>query len=85
MGRTLNVSEGGILMETHISLEPQNRVSLTMSLGDELMDIEGKVAFCHERDDGKFENRIRFMELDEAKRILLKQFFVIFQGEKDDS
>jgi len=32
MGRTLDVSEGGILLETHVPLDPQHVVTLTIAI-----------------------------------------------------
>ena len=83
MGRTLNVSEGGILLETYAPIDPQYIVSLTISLEDDLMDIRGKVVFNKERDDGKFESGIQFLAADEAKVRILRQFAEIFKGELD--
>jgi hypothetical protein len=83
MGRTLNVSEGGILLETHTPINLHPSVSLTIGLEDELMDIKGKVTFSKKRADGKFENGIKFLEGDEKKLRFLKQFIIIFTGESD--
>ena len=84
MGRTLNVSEGGILLETHAPIDPQYIVSLTISLEDEIMDIKGKVVYNKERDDGKSESGIQFIEIDESKIRVLKQYVVIFKDELDN-
>jgi c-di-GMP-binding flagellar brake protein YcgR len=81
MGRTLNISEGGILLETHTSIDPNYIVSFTLSLEDVIMDIKGKVTFNRKRDDGKFESGIQFIDNDESKTRILKQFAVIFKGE----
>jgi len=82
MGKTLNVSEGGILLETHISIDPRYIVSLTIALEDELMDFMGKIVRSREREGGKFESGIEFMELDEEKRGFLRQYMVIFKGQE---
>lgn len=81
MGRTLNISEGGILLETHSPIDPQYIVSFTVSLEDELMDIRGNVTYNKKRDDGKFEAGIQFIDIDEDKIRILKQFAVIFKDE----
>jgi hypothetical protein len=84
MGRTLNVSEGGILLETHAALDPYKAVSLTIALEDEIMEIRGKVAFSKRRDDGKFETGMEFQERDDAKIAFLKQFITIFKGDAEN-
>lgn len=81
MGRTLNISESGILLETHIPLDPQNILSLTITLEDEIMDIRGRVTYNKKRDDEKYETGIQFIEMDESKIQILKQFAVMFKDE----
>jgi hypothetical protein len=85
MGKTLNVSEGGILMETHVSIDPCYIVSLSIALENELMDFMGKIVHYREREDGKFESGIDFMELDEEKRGFLRQYIVIFKGQEKNN
>ncbi|MDM8552015.1 PilZ domain-containing protein [Desulfobacterales bacterium HSG2] len=75
MGRTLNVSESGILLETHFCIEPEQLLALTIALEDELVDIRGKVAHCRETGDAKFKTGIEFLETDEV----LKKFIQLFR------
>lgn len=84
MGRTLNVSEGGILLETHGFIDPEYIVSISISLEDELMDMSGKAVFSKERKDGKYETGIQFIDSDEDRIRVLKQFAEIFKGEVTD-
>jgi len=79
MGRTLNVSESGILLETHIPIEG-TFVLLTFGLEDELVDIKGKVAHSKPGKDGKFEAGIRFLEIDETMYRVLKKYVDAFSG-----
>jgi hypothetical protein len=85
MGRTLDVSEKGILLETHVPIEPHYIISLTISLEDMLLDIKGKVKHTDEREIGKFESGIQFIEMDNAKTRILRQFAVIFKDEMKNS
>jgi len=73
MGRTLNVSESGILLETHISIDIKSVMLLTVGLKNELVDIKGEVAHSRPGKEGKFEAGIRFLEMDdESNKVLLK-------------
>ena len=81
MGRTLNVSEGGILLETHVALDPQYSVSLTIALEDDLMVFKGKITHFRKREDGKYESGIEFIEMDEVKRRFFRQYILIFRGQ----
>ena len=81
MGRTLNISEGGILLETHLPIETQYTLSFTLSLDDETMAIKGKAIHNKKRNDGKFECGIKFIETDESKKRILKQVVLMFRDE----
>lgn len=81
MGRTLNVSEGGILLETREPFDPSWTVSLTLALEDELMDIRGRVSFTREREAGRYETGIQFLNSEEQKIRLLRQFIAIVGGD----
>ena len=81
MGRTLDVSEGGILLETRAKLYPESNVSLTIGMEEDVMDFIGKVAYAHEKEDGNCEAGIQFLDMDEEKSRILRQFAVIFKDE----
>ena len=74
MGRTLNISESGILLETHFPIEPTHVVQLTISLEEDLLDLKGKPVHVRSCDEGKYEVGIQFVELDQNATDLLKKF-----------
>ncbi len=74
MGRTLNISETGILLETHFPIEPKHEVQLTISLEENLLDLKGKPVHVRSIDEGKYEIGIQFVELDQSSSDLLKIF-----------
>ena len=74
MGRTLNISESGILLETHFPIEPKHVVQLTISLEENLLDLKGKPVHVQSIDEGKYEIGIQFVELDQSSSDLLKKF-----------
>jgi hypothetical protein len=83
MGRTLNVGEGGIQLETHVPLEPKEIVVLNIGLEEEIMEMKGQVTFCRKREDGNFESGIQFIETDDEKLRFFKQFIVLFKGQDE--
>jgi hypothetical protein len=85
MGRTLDVSESGILLETHFLMEMQDRLSLTIGLEDDLVEMKGKVVYCHEEEGGKFKMGIEFFEVDNNALQVLKQYIVLFKSLRDSS
>ena len=79
MGRSLNVSESGILLETHFPIDDQLIVTLTLGLEEELVDIKGRPVHTRINDDGKYEVGIEFLKSDAKTQKALKQFINTFQ------
>ncbi|MFP4474912.1 MAG: PilZ domain-containing protein [Desulfatibacillaceae bacterium] len=79
MGRTLNVSESGILLETPDPLEKEMIVALTIALKENVLDIQGTVVRFSEGFEGKFESGIEFFELGDENRKLLKEYIEAFR------
>lgn len=79
MGRTLNVSESGILLETHFPIADQHIVRLTLGLEEDLVDIKGRPIHTHINDQGKYEVGIEFLKSDAKARKTLKKFIDTFQ------
>jgi len=80
MGRTLNVSETGILLETHIPIDSQYQVGLTIGFEEDLINIRGKVVYTKAGKDGKFESGIQFMAIDSETNTLLKKYITAFRA-----
>lgn len=78
MGRTLNVSEGGILLETHVQIDAAYTISLTIGLEEELVEINGQIVRCVSGTDGHYESGIKFHEMDEAALQILKKYIKAF-------
>jgi len=82
MGRSLNVSESGILLETHFPIDDQHIVTLTLGLEEDLVDIKGRPVHTRINDAGKYEVGIEFFESDHKTREALKKFIGAFQKKK---
>jgi hypothetical protein len=74
MGRTLNISESGILLETHFPIESKHTLQLTISLEEELLDIKGQPAHIRSIEGGKYQIGIQFQDLDQQSIMILKKF-----------
>lgn len=79
MGRTLNVSQSGILLETHVALALKGSISLNIGLAEQMVAIKGNVVFCHPGDDGKYETGVEFEAFDDISRESLNQYIQAFQ------
>ncbi len=83
MGRTLNVSEGGILLETHAPVDPNHTISLSIGLDDDVTEIKGKVVFSKEGDNERFQTGIEFIEPDKKARRLIKKYVEAFLNQNE--
>ena len=78
MGRTLNVSEDGILLETHVAIDPKYSIALAIGLEDELINIKGSIIHSGSGKDEKFEAGIEFIETDDSTIDILKKYIQAF-------
>lgn len=85
MGRTLNVSESGILLETHFSTVPNHFLTLTLALENKLVDITGKIVHSSAGEDGRFQAGIQFMDVGESALEVLREYIRIFLEENKES
>jgi hypothetical protein len=74
MGRTLNISESGILLEAYFPIDTSYEILLTIGLKDDLVDLKGRLAHSRPTEKGKHEVGIEFVEVDDTARQTLKEF-----------
>jgi hypothetical protein len=82
MGRTLNISETGILLETTCEHSADNTLTLEIALEDDLISLRGKVVHCRQAEQGLYNTGVEFTALDEKDLTLLKQFITLFESKK---
>ena len=80
MGRTLNVSQSGILLETHNPVDIDHIVSMTIGLYDDVVDIRGRVLYSKKNDAGKFESGIEFFDMNQEALNALIQYIAAFNS-----
>lgn len=73
MGRTINISAHGVLMETHANIEANTDISLSIDFGSGPMDFQGTVVRAIKRKDGMFECGVEFLDLSNQDEIYLQQ------------
>lgn len=64
-GKSVNISQGGILIETHDPFEWREILQLSIDIENESVDIKGKVIYCNASNFGKFRTGIQFLETKE--------------------
>jgi hypothetical protein len=83
MGRTLNISKTGICLDTYRALSRRQKVSLSIGLKDNLVDISGLVVHVRKRKNGRFDNGIDFVEMDRRQESVLGNFLTAYHQAKD--
>ncbi|MGE4560379.1 MAG: PilZ domain-containing protein [Desulfobulbus sp.] len=79
LARTLNVSKGGILMETHHQLPKGQQVLITLGLKDQLIDVMGRVVYVVGA-SGRFHSGIEFFHLSDADKEVLDRYVAAFHS-----
>ncbi len=83
IGRTLNVSESGILLETHIPVNLNDNLLLTIGLKEDLVNIKGKVVHSAKDEHGKYEVGVKFTAKDDAATEILGKYIKAFKDQKE--
>jgi hypothetical protein len=78
MGRTLNISEEGILLETYVPIDPKYSIALSIGLENELVNIKGQIIYSQPGNNEKFEAGIQFSETDESTIEILRKYIKAF-------
>jgi len=78
MGRTLNISESGVLLETHSPIGTACLVSLTIGFQEDVVDIKGRVVYKQRNEKGLYESGIEFSDMDETARAVLRRYIAAF-------
>lgn len=81
MGRTLNISETGIKLETHEPIETQYVVLLSIGIEEDVVDIKGKVVYCNRGSEGRFESGINFDGMNPETLSVLRRFIRAFENQ----
>jgi c-di-GMP-binding flagellar brake protein YcgR len=79
MGRTLDVSEDGIRLETHIPVHVGSHILVSIGLEDDVVDINGKAIHSSKNESGKYELGIEFRDIDDVAEKILKAFIRAFR------
>ncbi len=73
MGKTLDVSENGLKLETRHPMHADDTLLITVGLGDELIDLTGEVRFLGKTSD-RYITGILFSDISNKGKHILKQY-----------
>lgn len=78
MGRTLNISESGLQLETNEPIQTKYVLLISIGIEDQLVDIKGKVVYTNRGDAAMFETGIEFIEVKPEAMTVLKRYISEF-------
>lgn len=83
IGRTLNVSESGIMLETHFPIDQKNNVMVSIGLEEDLVEIKGKVIHATQHNNDKYKIGIKFNKITKSDLEIVKRYITNFTDGKD--
>ena len=78
MARTLNVSEKGILLETHLPFDKGQELLLTIGLKNNLFEFKGRIVHIEKREEDVFGYGIEFIDMCDEGMAVLNEFLTAF-------
>lgn len=82
MGRTLDASEKGMLLQTSAPLPVGQRITLNVGLADNIVELSGEIVHCVETAQGLCNSGIEFDALAAGQLEKLKNFLTAFSAAK---
>ena len=80
MGRTLDVSENGILLETRYEIAENTKISISIGLKDEVVDIVGNVIYSRQEQNDMFQAGVEFKATDAVASRVLNEYIRDMKG-----
>ena len=80
MGRTINVSESGIMLETHVAFNENDTVDVVVGLKEDMVTIRGKVVFNRTAETGRYQSGIQFLSIEESSLATLRLYIDAFNA-----
>ncbi|MEW6359428.1 MAG: PilZ domain-containing protein [Planctomycetota bacterium] len=74
MGKTIDISEGGILLEADCHFPFLSIIKLGLVLGSEMVDIKGQVVRLLKQRDGSIRMGIQFVDMNAQDRNSLRNY-----------
>lgn len=84
-GRTLNISKGGVLLETPYPIEKGQKVALVITLEKEFVYISGSVAHTRRENDTCYKTGVAFVSIDDRGLAILDKYIKLFMKERAKS
>ena len=80
MGRTINVSESGIMLETHVAFNENDTIDVVVGLKEDMVTIRGKVIFTRTTESSRYQSGIQFVAIEDASLATLRRYIDAFNA-----
>jgi hypothetical protein len=74
MGRTLNISKEGFLLETHFPMKEDYTLMASIGLEDDTIDVKGKIVHCQSMGGGKYAAGVEITSIEGGHKSLWVSF-----------
>jgi len=82
MGKALNVSRSGILLETAHLIEAEYVSLMTVDLDNNLIKLKGQLIYCRKTDSGLYQSGIRFAGSEQETAKFAVKLIKLYQHRK---
>jgi hypothetical protein len=80
MSRSMNVSLGGMRLQSSFPVDSGEMLDITVALGENLVAFKGKVIHVTGSEDQGFESGISIEDIEKKDKIALTRFIYYFKG-----
>ena len=84
-GTTINISKGGVLLETPFPIEKGQKVALVLTLEKEFVYISGSVAHTRRENDRCYKTGVAFLSIDDRGLAILDKYIKLFLKKRQQS
>ena len=84
LGTVQNASQNGLNIETFDAIDSEFALLSFVDLDQKLVEIKGRIAFCRQKQSGKFENGISLVGTSEEKLQFIKRLVRTYHYTKKD-
>ena len=80
ISRSMNVSPGGVRLQSSFPVDSGEVLDITMALGENLVTFKGKVVYAASSEDQGFEFGMSIEDIENQDRVTLTQFIYYSKG-----
>jgi len=84
LSNTVDISKGGILLETSNPIEPGLVLLTAVDLDENLIDIKGELVYCRDTPTGMYHSGIKFVDTNEQRVNFAKRLIKDYNHRKNN-